>query len=391
MKRAVLQVVNGLSPVGGAETIAVTLALRASSGWEPHVLCLRDASPETPSTLEAALASGGIPVHHLAMDGLRDLGTGIALARLLRRIRVQVIHAHNRPSDAWAMLWSALAGTRVRLYTRHLTYTDVSDAMRRRYRYAARAAHAVVAVSSAVAGHLIREERTPEHRVVTIRNGIDLARFDVRRGETRGPGEALRLAWGISPDLFLVGTLSRLTSQKGLDLFLEVAARLLAEEDRVRFAVVGQGEARADLEARARSLGIAERVVFPGHQHAPSAFAAFDLFLTTSRYEGLPLTLLEAMASGLPVVAPRIGAFPEVVEDGVTGLLPAPPEWLPTVVDLDPTPFVQATLRLLRNPTLRARLGEAGRKRVGETFGLDAMVARYEALYERILNRGSSP
>lgn len=387
MTRVVLQIVNGLSKVGGAETVAAALALRASSAWEPHVLCLREGEDAGDSPLRRSLAENGVPLHGIAMGGLRDARSGLRLLALLRRLRPAVVHAHNRPSDGWAMIGAAAAGVPARLYTRHLTYPDLTPAMRRRYALAARLAHRVVAVSGAVAGHLIREERAPLEKISVVPNGVDLARLDATSPATRERARALRAAWGVAADAILVGTLSRLSTQKGLDIFLEAAARILAAEPAARFAIVGEGEARGFLESRARALGLSRAVVFAGFEDSAAALAAFDLFLTTARYEGLPLTLLEAMAAGRAVIAPRIGAFPEVLEHGVTGLLPAPEAWAPSVDRLDPEPFAAAVLGLIGDPARRARLGEAARKRVEAEYSLETMVARHEALYARILEQ----
>ncbi len=388
MTRVALQVVNGLSAVGGAETVAATLALRASPAWAPHVLCLREGEDAGDSPLRRSLAENGVPLHAIAMGGLRDARSGLGLLALLRRLRPAVVHAHNRPSDGWAMMAAAAAGVPARLYTRHLTYPDLTPSQIRRYALAARLAHRVVAVSGAVAGHLVRGERTPEGRITLIPNGVDLARLDAASPVTRARAGLMRADWGIPKGAILVGTLSRLSEQKGLDVFLEASARVLAAAPEIRFAIVGEGEARASLEQRARALGVADAVVFAGFQDAAAALAAFDLFVTTSRYEGLPLTLLEAMAAGRAVIAPRIGAFPEVVEDGVTGLLPAPDRWSATAPRLDPAPFAAAMLALARDGALRARLGEAARKRVEAEYAVQTMVSRHEALYARILGEG---
>jgi glycosyltransferase involved in cell wall biosynthesis len=322
------------------------------------------------------------------MGGLRDVASGFSLAALLRRIGAVAVNAHNRPSDSWLMYWAAAAGVPVRVYTRQLTYPDVTPSMRRRYRIAALAAHRVVAISSAVAGHLIREESTPEAKIVVIPNGVDHSRFDASSPRARARGAALRAAWGIAGDAPVVGALCRLSDQKGLDVFLDVAARVLAVEPSTRFAVVGEGEARLSLERKARSLGITNSVLFPGFHDPADALAAFDIYLTTARYEGIQLTLLEAMSSRLPVVGPRIGPFPEVVENEVTGLLPAPAVWVPIARTLDPEPFAAAVIRLLGNPRLRASLGEAARKRIEEAFSVSAMARRYEALYTRLHEEG---
>jgi glycosyltransferase involved in cell wall biosynthesis len=352
------------------------------------MLLLRPGEARGRSSLEEALQAAEIPIHSISMGGLRDLRSGLAFISLLRRIRAEVVHAHNRPSDIWAMLWSAGAGTRCRLYTRHLTYPDLNPGMQRRYRLAARVAGRVVAVSSTVAGHLVREERTPPEKITMIPNGVDLLRFDPV-ANPRGDGRPdVRSSWGISPEAPVIGTVSRLTHQKGIDVFLESAAGVLREIPEARFVIAGEGEAREALTAKARTLGIAEAVHFPGFQDAADVLCAIDIFLTTSRYEGLPLTLLEAMAAGRAIVAPRIGAFPEIVEDCVTGLLPAPAAWAPHVSHLDPVPFATAVIRLLRDRTLRSRLGESARKRVERDLGVETMVMRNEALYARLLEEG---
>ncbi len=384
-RRRVLQIVNGLSPPGGAESVAATLALQASERWEPHLLCLRSEqkSPEAPIT--PAPGSAGVPVHEISMRGLRDLKSGRAFLRLLGQLRPAVVHAHNRPSDYWAMGYAAWARVPLRIYTRHLTYVDLNGSMRRRYRVAAQLAHRVVAVSSSVAGHLVHEEKCPPPRIVTIPNGVDLGRFDPASAETKQQGAALRSAWGIPDDAILVGSISRITHQKGLDLFLKIAGGVLAEAPDVRFVIAGEGAEKESLMRQTAAQGISGSVVFPGFQEAAPALAAFDLFLSTSRYEGLPLTLLEAMASGLPVVTPRLGAFPEVLEDGVTGFLPSPRFWAPHMETLDCAPFTKAVLRLIGDREERVRIGEAARKRVEQEYGIGTMVSRYEALYERLL------
>lgn len=395
-RRRVLQVVNALAPAGGAETVAANLSRLLRGDWETHVLCLRAAGagaeeaarPERGPGLEAALEAAGVPVHHLALQGLRDARAGWALQKLLRRLEPAVVHAHNRPSDYWAMAHAALARVPARVYTRHLTYVDLNPSLRRRYAIAAHLAHAVVAVSSAVAGHLVREEGCPPPRITTIPNGVDPARFAPLSAEARSQGTALRRTWGVPEGALIVGSLSRLAHQKGLDQLLRVAADVLQRAPRTVFVLAGEGPARPALERLAATLRIERSVIFPGRQEAPAALAAFDLFLTTSRFEGLPLTLLEAMASGLAAIAPRVGAFPEVLEDGVTGLLPSPRFWAPAAESLDPTPFVEAVLSLLEDGARRKSLGEAARKRVEREFGIASMVSRHESLYARILDAG---
>ncbi len=387
----VFQIVNSLAHVGGAETVAVDLARLASSRWEPHLIALRSGPGGIAPALGAVLNDAGVPVHQIAMNGLRNISAARALRRLLANLRPAVIHAHNRPADVWTMIHGALARVPARVYTRHLTYPDLNAGMRRRYFLSSHLAHRVVAVSSTVAGHLVREERCLPRRITTIPNGVDFNRFDPASVDLRGRARALRESWGISAEAPVVGTLGRLTHQKGMDLFLHAAAGVASRVPAARFVVAGDGPARVALERLSASLGLKHRVVFAGFQEPAAAMTAFDVFLATSRYEGLPLTLLEAMACGKAVVAPRVGAFPEVVDSGVSGLLPSPMFWAPRVEGLDPTPFAEAVLQLLLDDDLRKRLGEEARKKVELNHGIQTMVARHEALYEQLLGNGGRP
>jgi hypothetical protein len=243
MRRVALRIVNGLSKVG-AETVAAALALGLSARWEPHVLCLREGEGAGESILSDGLRDAGVPLHRIGMGGLRDARSALALVALLRRLRPAVVHAHNRPSDGWAMMGAAAAGVPARLYTRHLTYTDLTPAMRRRYRLSARLAHRVVAVSGAVAGHLIREEKTPLEKIAIVPNGVDAARSYRYATRDRAGARASGVPGRILGDAVAPG------EPEGADIFLAAAARIPPPE------VAGlrdRGEERGFLETCAPS------------------------------------------------------------------------------------------------------------------------------------------
>jgi len=170
-----------------------------------------------------------------------------------------------------------------------------------------------------------------------------------------------------------VVTLARLSPQKGIDT-LVTAAGLVPE---AKFLVVGDGPERTALEAQAESLGISSRVSFLGHRRdVPALLASADVFALPSLFEGLPLSVLEAMAAAKPVVASRIGGTDEAVVDGVTGIL-VPPS--------DPAALAQAIRTVLADPQLAARMGGAGRARVHEAFTAQAMARGVEAVYDELL------
>ena len=210
-------------------------------------------------------------------------------------------------------------------------------------------------------------------RTEVIPSGVDTDRFRPDL-EARARGRA---ALGVANGTALVGTVGRLEIRKGTDTLLEAAARLeAAGVTRWHLALVGDGPARADLEARAARLGIADRVTFLGERSdVRETLAALDVFVLPSRTEGMSNALLEAQATSLPVVATAVGGNPEVVAADATGLL---------VPADDPPAMARAIADLVAAPARAAALGAGGRRRVEERYGARAMVQRLEAVYDAV-------
>jgi glycosyltransferase involved in cell wall biosynthesis len=215
---------------------------------------------------------------------------------------------------------------------------------------------------------------TPE-KYVTIRSGIDLDRF---RHPTR-PREAVRAELGIPPDATVVGTVTRLSEQKAPLDFVSAAARIGARHPDVQFVIVGDGPLRAEVEAAITSEGLTHSVHLTGlRRDVPDLMHSFDIFALSSLWEGLPRVLPQAMAAGLPIVATAVDGNAEAVTDGVNGFLtPAG----------DPGALTEALLKLLRDPALAARMGQAGLARIDE-FGARRMAQQIESLYEELLTQG---
>jgi glycosyltransferase involved in cell wall biosynthesis len=193
---------------------------------------------------------------------------------------------------------------------------------------------------------------------------------------TWGSSNGVRQELGLPEDALVVGTVGSLTPKKDHHTLLRAAARAARSVPGLRVVVVGQGPLEDDLRAAAGDLGIGEAVLFTGHREdARRLLGAFDVFALPSLHEGLPISLLEAMARARPVVASRAGGMPEVVTDGRDGLL-VPVGDAPALGD--------ALVRLLRNPGLRERLGRAARRRAGE-FDIRTAVRRQEEVYGKLL------
>jgi glycosyltransferase involved in cell wall biosynthesis len=223
-------------------------------------------------------------------------------------------------------------------------------------------------VSQGVAGRM-RARGVPDRKIRVVGNGVDVDRLPAPthprlRGELVG-----------SADRAVVLTIARLDAQKGLEYLLTAAA----DVPNAVFVLVGEGREQPALEAKARMLGVADRVRFLGHRDdVPDLLAACDLFVLPSLYEGLPLSVLEAMASARPVVATAIAGTSEAVVHGETGLLVPP---------ADPTGLAGAIRALLVDGALARRMGEAGRARVCREFSLRRMIDRVTEVYDELLQR----
>jgi glycosyltransferase involved in cell wall biosynthesis len=228
-----------------------------------------------------------------------------------------------------------------------------------------RATH-VTAVSEAVAGTVVAFG-VPRERITVIPNGVDMARFD-GAGADRG-------ALGAANGEPVVGSVGCLAARKDYATLLDALARMAARGRRFHAALVGDGPERAALERQAGALGIGDRVTFLGERpDIERLLPAMDVFVLSSREEGIPNALLEAMAAGRPSVATAVGGTPEVLEDGVTGWL-VPPS--------DPQALSVAIEQTLADPEEAARRGAAARRAMLEHRSIDTMVRRHEEFYRR--------
>jgi glycosyltransferase involved in cell wall biosynthesis len=364
------------SGTGGAERlIAMTAPRLVEAGFKVTVGVLKEGR----GALAADLEMAGVPCVSFGGRGRYDFR---ALARLRRALvagRYDILHAHLFLANVAARVAGRLAGVPVVVTTHHDTDVWMRAPHRIAERLTARWSDRVVTCSEAVRRYAIERHGLPAARVRTLRNAIelpapptDMARAEARRDLGAGAGD------------LVIATLGRLDEpKKGLATFLDAARLVAASEPRARFALVGDGPARADLERRARALGLEERLVFAGERRDVfGILSGVDIFVQPSLWEGFGLTVIEAMAASRPVVASRVGGIPEALRDGVDGLL-VPPG--------DPEALSQAVLRLARDPELGARLGAAGRIRARGEFGIDALVHATIAMYDELLSAKRAP
>jgi glycosyltransferase involved in cell wall biosynthesis len=236
---------------------------------------------------------------------------------------------------------------------------------------------AFIAVAESHGRFLVEQTGFPQCKVAVIRNGVDTDRFAPGHDVT-----GVRRELGIGETDPVVGIVAALRPEKNHELFLEVARRVVAQLPAARFIVVGDGPRRTDLERMARELGLEARVQFLGSRSdIPRVLSAMDVFALTSHVEANPVSILEAMSIGRPVVATNVGSIHEAVIDGKTGYL-VPPG--------DAAKFSDRVLQLLHAPLMAHSMGIAGRQAVVRNWSLESMVAGYERLIESVYARKSS-
>jgi glycosyltransferase involved in cell wall biosynthesis len=291
------------------------------------------------------------------------------LIGILRAEQAAVFHAHlNWPlACRYGLLAATLARVRAIVATEHLFLEIPWRRSIYLQRFICAGVDRYLAVSDEVARRLRQTLRFPARKIRVVHNGIPLAAFD------RHTSRALRASLTGGVERPIVLTTARLAEQKGHRYLLEAAA-LVPE---ATFVLAGDGPDRAKLEALACDLGLTDRVLFLGHRHdVPDLLASCDLFVLPSLFEGHPLSILEAMAAGRPVIATAIGGTDEAVIQCQTGLLIPP---------ADSAALASAITVVLNDPALARRLGEAGRARVRRNFAAEIMVRRVTDIYGELL------
>jgi glycosyltransferase involved in cell wall biosynthesis len=303
-------------------------------------------------------------------------GAFLALVRTLQRLHPAIVQSHGARSNVYTRLAARYAGVPIVLSTVHNSLFDYEVARCRRALYVlaerltSPLADRILAVSEAIAHDLVERYGIAAARTVVVHNGIDAWAFRPAREKA-----TVRAELGISDGRRVVVMAGRMTPQKGWDVLLEAAAPQAAARNDLAWVLVGDGPLRPALTRRAADLGVAAH--FTGARaDMADVLGCADVVVLASRSEGLPFTLLEAMALGKPVVATRVGGVPEVVEDGRSGRL---------VPCDDPAALASAVASVVDAPD-RAAMGARGRARVETAFTLDGMVRALERVYATVLH-----
>jgi glycosyltransferase involved in cell wall biosynthesis len=365
----VLQVVLSLAP-GGTERLVVQICQRLQPRFRLAVCALDEAGDWAPE-----LRLRGIDVVPLNRGpGFRP-SLGRQIAELTRRYRASVVHCHHYSPFVYGALAALLRPGLKLVYTEHGRLSDAPPSLKRRVvnPLLGRLPRASYAVSHALRRSMIAEGY-PAGRVEAIHNGVELdpAPPLLSRADARA-------VLALPPHAFVVGTIARLNPVKDIGGLIEAVARARQFVPNLVLAIVGDGEERASLEAAATGAGVTGAVRFGGHRDdARRLLPGFDVYVNSSISEGISLTILEAMAASVPVIATRVGGTPEIVADGESGFL---------VPARQPEALAAAIKALASDDELRGRIGDAGRVTVEQHFTLDRMVDRYAEVYEELGGR----
>jgi glycosyltransferase involved in cell wall biosynthesis len=325
---------------------------------------------------------------HREISLIRDVLAAFRLAKLIRRLRPQILHTHTAKAGAVGRLAAVLAGRARPPIVVHTFHGHVlrgyfgpfrTGFFRLLERALARVSTRLIAVSPQVRDDLVALKVAKADKFEVIRLGIELEERveldDALRAETRR-------VLGIAPDRFVVGWIGRMTSIKNTDAVLRAFAALRGRGVDAVLCLIGDGPDRDALERAAHELGVMRHCLFLGYQEGVARFyAAFDAFLLASENEGTPVTTIESLAAGRPVVSTRVGGVPDVVEDGVDGFLTEP---------RDVDGLAERLERLARDPELRAEMGRAGRERALSRYAVERLVADVDALYRSLLSEGGA-
>jgi glycosyltransferase involved in cell wall biosynthesis len=369
----VLTLVDHLSTTGGAERLALDIATRLSPSHFRSTLCAsRSTDAQTSTDVKQALErmrEAGVAFLPLGRRRRSEVLPWRRLTAYIRRERVDVVHAHMFGSNLWGTVIGRLTGVPVVVAHEH-TWSFEGEPLRRLLdrELIARWSDGFICVSRADRRKMIEIERIPAERIRFIPNGI------APRAPT--PGRDLRAELGVGSGP-LVGAVGSLRAQKAYDVLIQAAARLRKDHPDLHVLIAGGGPEQARLEALISELGLGDIVFLLGRRlDTPDILAELDVAVCASHFEGSPLAVMEYMEAGLPIVATRVGGIPDLIDDGVHGLLVEPDS---------PIVLAQAIEDLLNDRSRASALGAHARERRRREFDLDVMVHNVEALYDELL------
>lgn len=360
-----LQITHDLA-IGGLQQVVLTLCRTIDrERFHVTVLCLRALGP-----LAEEIEKLGIKVILLPQKRGTDYFSFLKVAKILREEKIQVVHTHNTQPLIDGTIGAILSGGKQRIiHTDHAR--EFPD--KKRYMFAewcmSHFVYKMVGVSEQTTENLRKYEKIPRKKLTTIANGIDGSRFDLKIDR-----QEKRKELGITAFGPVIGVISRLEKVKGITYLLQAMPEIIKTFPELTLLIVGDGAEMTNLQLEVKQLGVGTHVIFIGERYdIPEIYQILDIYLLPSLSEGLPMGLLEAMASGCPVIASRVGGIPKVAGDNETAVLVEPQ---------DADMLANKIVSLLGDNKEQQRLIQAGREVFGNQFSAELMSSRYLELYK---------
>lgn len=362
--------IDSLGHGGAEQTLGRIVPRLDQERFEPAVVVLQERQGN-PIAFE--LERSGVRVDVVPVRRLRALSDHVGLVRYLARTRPDILHTHLEFSHSLGGIYGRMLGIPAVATVHTFAETRTSRDERRLpvMWWSLRRAHTkVIAPSAAGLRHFAEVGGVPRDKLVVMHNGVDLSEFRPRRNPR------VRRELGIADDDLMIISIAVLRRGKGLGDLITATPRILDEIPSTRIVIVGDGDDRGRLEALTEDSGVADQVTFAGRREdVAELLAAGDLFVHPSHEDVLPTVIAEAMGSGLPTVASRVGGISEMVDDRSTGFLyPAG----------DIEALAAACVRVFEDEQPRAEMGQAARARAESVFDLDSQVRDLEVLYEQL-------
>lgn len=310
---------------------------------------------------------------------LSDIRKIRELEKIKRRLQPDILHCHGFRAGLIGRLSQGQAGCRL-VYSIHNFVTYGRGSLGKKVlagfeRWSYRRTHAVICVSQALRDHMVFDIGLSPERIHVVYNSKP-------NWKAKGDGQKIKNMYGLDKNHILIGTAARLIPTKGMHLMLEAAPGILMQHPKVIFMIAGSGPEETRLRALAEQLGISDHVRFLGHvSHMQDFFPALDIFILPSLTEGFGITILEAMSFGLPIIAASTGGIPELVNNGINGILVRPN----SVQEIQ-----KAILGFLKDPQNAKKYGRQAAIDIQRGFSSEAMVSRINSIFESILDRGSN-
>ena len=354
--------------IGGAEKMLYEVAAGIDRRkYNPVAACLTGHGP-----VGKKLSEAGVEVEYLDMQCKMDLRIFPRLVRLIRKQNIHILHSYLFHANFLGRIAGRIAGVPI-----IISSIRVSEKEKHYHLWGDKLTSGLVdmetCVCEAVREFSLKKGRIASKKLTVIHNGIDLEKFD-RKWDREGK----RAEFGIRGSTRIIGTVSRLSRQKGLEFLLRAASRVLKDIPDLVFIIVGDGKLEFELKQLTKELGIEDKVIFTGfRKDVLEIMNTFDIFVLSSAWEGMPVALLEAMALSKPVVVTAVGGCPELIKEGENGFLVKPSN------DIE---LARAVVTILSDSRLAGRMGHNSRKRT-EQFSVHTMVKKTEKLYETLLAR----